>query len=98
MVGNDAEQLGPTKFTLHQNYPNPFNPVTQINYELDRSGKVVLELFDVRGSKIKTLVNEHHDAGSHQLTFDGSKMSSGVYFYSMTTNGISKTRKLVLMK
>ena len=59
---------------------------------------MVLELFDVRGSKIKTLVNEYHDAGSHQFTFDGSQISSGVYFYSMTTNGISKTRKLVLMK
>ena len=98
VVGNDVEQLGPTKFTLQQNYPNPFNPVTQIKYELDRSGDVVLELFDVRGSKVKTLVSEYHEAGSHQFTFDGSQMSSGVYFYSMTTNGISKTRKLVLMK
>ena len=59
---------------------------------------MVLELFDVRGSKVRTLVSEHHEAGSHQFTFDGSQMSSGVYFYSMTTNGISKTRKLVLMK
>ena len=98
VVGNDVEQLGPTKFTLQQNYPNPFNPVTQINYELERSGDVVLELFDVRGSKVKTLVNNYHEAGMHQFTFDGSNMSSGVYFYSMTTNGISKTRKLVLMK
>ena len=62
VVGNDVENLGPTKFTLQQNYPNPFNPVTQINYELDRSGEVVLELFDIRGAKIKTLVNEYHDA------------------------------------
>ena len=97
-VGNGIEQLGPTKFTLQQNYPNPFNPVTNIKYELDRPGDVVLELFDIRGSKIKTLVNEHRVSGSHQYTFDGSQMSSGVYFYSMTANGISKTRKLVLMK
>ena len=59
---------------------------------------MLLELFDIRGSKIKTLVNEHRVSGSHQYTFDGSQMSSGVYFYSMTANGISKTRKLVLMK
>jgi len=97
-VGNDIENLGPTKFTLQQNYPNPFNPVTNIKYELDRPGEVLLELFDIRGSKIKTLVNEHRVSGSHQYTFDGSQMSSGVYFYSMTANGISKTRKLVLMK
>ena len=97
-VGNGVEQLGPTKFTLQQNYPNPFNPVTQIKYELDRAGEVLLELFDIRGAKIKTLVNEQRPSGSHQYTFDGSQMSSGVYFYSMTTNGKSKTRKLVLMK
>ena len=97
-VGNDIENLGPTKFELQQNYPNPFNPVTNIKYELDRPGEVLLELFDIRGSKIKTLVNEHRVSGSHQYTFDGSQMSSGVYFYSMTANGISKTRKLVLMK
>mgnify|MGYP000025257523 FL=1 len=97
-VGNDVEQLGPTKFTLQQNYPNPFNPVTQIKYDLDRAGDVVLDLFDIRGAKVKTLVNEYHPAGSHQFTFDGSELASGVYFYSMTANGISKTRKLVLMK
>ena len=97
-VGNDIEQLGPTKFTLQQNYPNPFNPVTQIKYDLDRAGDVALDLFDIRGAKIKTLVNEYHSAGSHQFTFDGSEFASGVYFYSMTANGLSKTRKLVLMK
>ena len=97
-VGNDADNLSPTQFTLQQNYPNPFNPITQIKYDLDTPGEVVMDLFDIRGAKVKTLVNESHSAGSHEFTFDGSKLASGVYFYSMTANGINKTRKLVLMK
>ena len=97
-VGNDYEDLNPTKFTLEQNYPNPFNPITHIKYDMDKSGDVVLDLFDIRGVKVRSLLSEHRDAGSHQYTFDGSELASGVYFYSMTANGINKTRKLVLMK
>lgn len=97
-VGTDNDGLSPSRFTLEQNYPNPFNPVTQIKYELEAPGGVALDLFDIRGVKVKTLLNEHRSAGSHEFTLDGSTLASGVYFYSMTANGISKTRKLVLMK
>ena len=97
-VGTDHEGLSPTKFTLQQNYPNPFNPITQINFDMDNAGQVVLDLFDIRGVKVRSLFSEHYDAGSHQYTLDGSDLASGVYFYSMTANGINKTRKLVLMK
>ena len=97
-VGSDFEKLGPNDFSLSQNYPNPFNPVTQIKFELDRESMVMLELFDVKGAKVKTLLNEYLASGNHQYTFDGSNLSSGVYFYSMTANGINHTRKLVLMK
>ncbi len=97
-VGSDFEKLNPNDFSLSQNYPNPFNPVTQIKFELDRESKVMLELFDVKGAKVKTLLNEYLASGNHQYTFDGSNLSSGVYFYSMTANGINHTRKLVLMK
>ena len=97
-VGTDHEGLSPTKFTLQQNYPNPFNPITQINFDMDNAGQVVLDLFDIRGVKVRSLFSEYYDAGSHQYTLDGSELASGVYFYSMTANGINKTRKLVLMK
>ena len=97
-VGSDFEKLGPNDFSLSQNYPNPFNPVTQIKFELDRESMVMLELFDVKGAKVKTLLNKYLASGNHQYTFDGSNLSSGVYFYSMTANGINHTRKLVLMK
>ena len=97
-VGTGNEDLAPTKFVLKQNYPNPFNPVTQIQYEIDKSTDVSLDLFDIRGVKVKTLLSEHHQAGSHQYTLDGTALASGVYFYTMTANGVSKTQKLVLMK
>jgi hypothetical protein len=97
-VGLDSEKLNPDKFTLKQNYPNPFNPVTQIQFDLAKAGNVVLDLFDIRGAKVMTLMNEQRTAGTHNYTFDGTQLASGVYFYSMTKNGITKTRKLVLMK
>jgi len=97
VVGIDKD-LTPKDFTLNQNYPNPFNPVTQIQYEMKSAGQVNMELFDIRGAKVRTLINENKPEGSYEFTFDGSQLSSGVYFYSMTANGITKTRKLVLMK
>jgi hypothetical protein len=96
-VGIDKD-LTPKDFTLNQNYPNPFNPITQIQYEMKSAGQVNMELFDIRGAKIRTLINENKPEGSYKFAFDGSQLSSGVYFYSMTANGITKTRKLVLMK
>jgi len=96
-VGIDKD-LTPKDFTLNQNYPNPFNPITQIQYEMKSAGQVNMELFDIRGAKVRTLINENKPEGSYKFAFDGSQLSSGVYFYSMTSNGITKTRKLVLMK
>lgn len=96
-VGIDKD-LTPKDFTLSQNYPNPFNPITQIQYEMKSAGQVNMELFDIRGAKVRTLINENKPEGSYEFAFDGSQLSSGVYFYSMTANGITKTRKLVLMK
>jgi hypothetical protein len=93
-----GEEIMPSAFTLKQNYPNPFNPITQIQYEMKSAGQVNMELFDIRGAKIRTLIKEQKPAGSYEFTFDGSQLSSGIYFYSMTANGITKTHKLVLMK
>ena len=98
-VANDDEiQPTPKRFSLMQNYPNPFNPVTKIAFNLDKPGEVLIDLFDLRGAKIKTLLNESRKTGSHELMFDGSDLASGVYLYSMTFNGVNQTRKLVLMK
>lgn len=87
-------------FTLMQNYPNPFNPVTQINYELNKSGFVILKIFDINGKEITELVNEKQSEGSYWVIFDAGKLNlaSGIYFYKMSTNDFVDTKRMVLVK
>lgn len=88
----------PDDIELYQNYPNPFNPYTTINYSLPAVGSVTLKVYNILGTEIATLVNEHQTAGMHEIKFDGSKFSSGVYFYTLSSNGFSKTKKFILLK
>ena len=88
----------PDKFTLHQNYPNPFNPETVISYDLPYTSGAVLEVFDVNGKLISLLVNEKQTSGTHKVKWDGSEYPSGVYFYKLTADQYSDTRKMVLIK
>ncbi len=88
----------PELFNLSQNYPNPFNPSTTINYEIPKSGLVTIKIYDVLGREVETLVNEEKNSGKYKVEFDGSKLSSGVYFYKITTNNFSETKKMLLMK
>jgi len=87
-----------TKFELSQNYPNPFNPKTIINYELPITNDVELSVYNVLGQKVATLVNEKQQAGSYQVEWDASRFSSGVYFYRLTSQGVSMSRRMVLVK
>ncbi len=80
------------------NYPNPFNPVTTINYSLPIDEKVVIKVYDILGREIKELVNDFKIAGKYSVQFDGSKLSSGVYFYRMEAGKYSQTKKLILAK
>ena len=88
----------PAEFSLEQNYPNPFNPKTQINFSLPNNMKVTLEVFDAIGRKVSTLINEVKHAGSYSVDFDASKLSSGVYFYRLTTPTQTVAKKMLLMK
>ncbi len=81
-----------------QNYPNPFNPTTLIRFTIKNSGKVTLKVFDVLGREVAELLNTYHEAGSYEIPFDGSNLPSGVYFYNLTANGKSLTKKMVLLK
>ena len=88
---------------LRANYPNPFNPITQIDFDIAKNQHVKIEVFNIRGQKIKTLINDTFEAGSHKITWNGTddhgrEMSSGIYFYQMTTNDSTQTRKMLLMK
>ena len=88
----------PVNFMLYQNYPNPFNPTTTISYSLPVSGHVTLEVYDILGREVKTLVNVDESAGYHTAMFNASRLSSGVYFYRLIAPGISQVKKMVVMK
>lgn len=84
---------------MNQNYPNPFNPTTTIKYALPKASKIKLEVFNVLGQKVATLVNARKAAGYHQVTFNGRELPSGVYYYRLETDKeFRKTRKSLLIK
>jgi hypothetical protein len=89
----------PEKYTLDQNYPNPFNPKTTIQYALSKSVNVKLNVYDITGRKVATLVNKKQDAGNYRSVFSGDNLSSGVYFYKLTAgNETVATKKMILIK
>ena len=88
----------PHSIVLDQNYPNPFNPSTTISYEIPGSELVTIKIYDVLGREIETLVNEEKSPGKYKIEFDGSNLSSGIYFYQIKTNGFLKTNKMILLR
>ncbi|MFH1700754.1 MAG: T9SS type A sorting domain-containing protein [Candidatus Zixiibacteriota bacterium] len=99
---NDAEQL-PTEFSLSQNYPNPFNPSTEISFALPDAVDVKLDIFNIMGQRITSLINAHLEAGLHSVVWDGKDSfgrpaASGIYFYRLEAGIYSDTKKMILMK
>ena len=90
--------LIPKKFTLEQNYPNPFNPATQINYSVAKSGFVKISIFDILGREVQVLVNETKTPGYYSVDFNGTNLSSGMYFYKMETSEFTDIKKMSLVK
>jgi len=88
----------PSQFSLGQNYPNPFNPTTTIPYELTATSHVRVEVFDILGRKVATLVDQTQTAGSHEVSWDASGAASGIYFYAIDAGDFAATRKMVLIK
>ncbi len=85
-------------FKLEQNYPNPFNPITNVKFSIVKSGDVKLAVYDIQGREVQTLVNESLKPGTYEVSFDGSALNSGVYFYKLTSGNFSQTKKLLLVK
>jgi hypothetical protein len=85
-------------FSLYQNYPNPFNPITKIEFELSATSFTALEIFDLLGRKITSLVTEGLHSGHHTKLWNASEYPSGVYFYRLQSGGFSETKKLILQK
>jgi hypothetical protein len=99
----ETEVEGPQVFVLSQNYPNPFNPSTMINFSLPVDSYVSIELFNTLGEKVEELTNRDFSIGNHELSFNASKLSNGVYYYTINATGIDgssfvSTKKMVLMK
>jgi len=88
----------PITFRLSQNYPNPFNPTTKINYALPKQGFVTLKIYDITGREIQTLVNEFKQSGYYSIDFNGSSLSSGVYFYKIQSGDFVSVKRMVLIK
>ncbi len=88
----------PSEFALYQNYPNPFNPTTVISYRLSVNSLTTLKVYDLLGKEVATLVNEKQNSGMHSVTFAGTKLSTGVYFYRLQSGSFVETKKLLLLK
>ena len=88
----------PTKFELSQNYPNPFNPTTNLEFGISELGFVSLKVYDASGKEVATLVNEMKSPGYYSVQFDGSILSSGIYFYTISSGNFTATKKMTLLK
>lgn len=98
VVSNETEEFAPTGYELNQNYPNPFNPNTMISFQLAANSDVSLKVYDLLGREVATLVDNRMNAGTHQVRFEASGLSSGVYLYTLETPEFSSTRKMLLIK
>lgn len=96
---DDESDLGlPNEYNLTQNYPNPFNPTTTIEFSLPKASMVKLEVYNVLGQKVSSLIDEFMPAGVHSVEFDGKNNPSGIYFYRLEHESGSQTKKMVMIK
>jgi hypothetical protein len=95
---DNGDNFIPAKFCLHINYPNPFNSATSVQYDLTKSEDVIIEIFDILGRKVGTLINSEQQAGHHQIIWDASDQSSGIYFYRLKADDYTETKKMLLLK
>ncbi len=88
----------PRSFELYQNYPNPFNPVTNIKFALPKTSKVKIDVFNILGQHVATLLNTNKPAGYHIINFDANRFASGLYFYTIAADNFYKVKKMMLVK
>ncbi|MBK7107256.1 MAG: T9SS type A sorting domain-containing protein [Ignavibacteriae bacterium] len=98
IVGVEEIPMVSSKYSLDQNYPNPFNPSTKITYTIEKPGVVKIKVFDVLGRQVAELLNQQQNTGSYEVDFNGSDLSSGLYFYSIETGSFKATKKMMLLK
>ena len=94
----EIEGEQPNEYFLAQNFPNPFNPATKISYGIKEAGVVNLKVYNILGSEVANLVNEHKPAGNYEVSFGNNELASGIYIYRLTVNNFIQTRKMILEK
>ncbi|MFA5404057.1 MAG: Omp28-related outer membrane protein [Ignavibacteria bacterium] len=97
-LGITNQNILPLNYELKQNYPNPFNPTTNIKFSVPKNGDASLKIYDIKGSLVTTYFNGYIKAGMYNVDFDGSNLSSGIYFYRLTVGDFSETKKMMLIK
>jgi hypothetical protein len=100
IIDDDVKEgnVFPVVFKLKQNFPNPFNPNTTIGFDIPKASIVTLKVFNLLGQEVATLVNEKREAGNYQVEFDGSKLTSGVYYYRLQAGSFIETKKFILIR
>lgn len=98
VLGLNGENGLPKVFALQQNYPNPFNPVTTISYDVPKQAHIEITIYNILGQKVASLINEEKMPGSYKIIFNASNLSSGMYIYTMQSEGFSSVKKLILLK
>jgi len=96
--GIESDEIVPVSTSLEQNYPNPFNPTTTISFNLAKDSKVSLVVYDVMGREVANLVDKDMASGSHKVSFDASRLVSGVYYYNLKAGDVNQTKKMMLIK
>jgi choice-of-anchor B domain-containing protein len=97
-IQNNNNHGLPESFSLMQNYPNPFNPSTTIQYSVPKNAYVTIKVYDVLGKQVALIADEYKRAGNYSVTYDASSLSSGVYYYTLTSEGFQSTKKMILVK
>jgi hypothetical protein len=88
----------PKTYNLYENYPNPFNPETKIKFDLPIDNYVMIKVYNILGKEIYTLVNDFKQAGRYLVSFNGSNLSSGIYYYKITAGNFEQVKKMILIK
>ncbi|MCP4546953.1 MAG: T9SS type A sorting domain-containing protein [bacterium] len=98
LTGVEEHDVPPAAYWLGQNHPNPFNPTTTIRYAVPEAGHVRMQLYDIRGRQVRTLMSRDHEPGYFEFRLDANDLASGIYFYSIEAGTYAATKKLLLLK
>ena len=95
---NIEDEIIPKEYKLYKNFPNPFNPTTNISFDLPEANHISLDIYNIKGQHIQNITNEYFAPGHYQFKFNGSNLSSGIYFIVLSSNAFILSNKMVLLK